>query len=417
MSPVLRRVLALLGLGLGGAALAAAGCSATLGLDDYQSAGQSLCDLLGSCSARIDSAECGLHVDAALVGLPPTRQTKWLSELGDRKCLDTCNSARACLGRTPICVGHRGLCHSKEECCGFVEGTSDCDARSARCCFRQGVRCKGDEDCCPGAGACDPSTGTCGGVVCKLAGTSCFNGFECCSGVCDAKTGACTASTCLDDGFDCAADADCCSQTCDPSSGKCQAASCNVEGTACDPHAASPCCTGLTCFVADAAPDQPGVCSKQACFPDQFDCAVDDQCCSKYCNRKFHLCSKQCVALGSTCASTVECCDGSCDDDGTGKKVCRACSLDVCTTDGDCCHGTCKTGGVGVAGLCAETCKGTCSHDVCSAGAPLDGSCPTDAACIAAVCAIDAYCCCVGWDDLCRNAVGAAPACNRDCFQ
>lgn len=43
-----------------------------------------------------------------------------------------------------------------------------------------------------------------------------------------------------------------------------------------------------------------------------------------------------------------------------------------------------------------------CSHDVCTAGGPLDPSCGT---CVAAVCAADGFCCSNEWDDICIGHV------------
>lgn len=420
MPSIARCVFALLALGIGGGLLAAAGCSSVLGLDGLDSGGQSLCDVLGHCTSKIDAASCGDRVDGVLAGLVPSRQTKWLHELEDKNCLDTCNKARKCLDRSPICGARGTPCGAREECCGFAQGTSDCDPHAGVCCSRQGVRCNGDADCCTGAGACEPTTGTCGGVICNLAGAACANGFECCSGICDAVSNTCSAEACFDDGFECSADADCCSKTCDAGAGKCVTPSCAVVGTDCDPAVENACCSGLWCVASEG---QRGVCStKQECFPDQYDCSVDEQCCSGVCSKKFHLCGQKCGAAKSPCKTAVDCCEGSCVD---GK--CDPCSQTVCVpgsekADETCCPGKsggaaveCVLAGPSVKGLCKESCKGTCEHDVCESGAALDPACPADSACITAVCAIDFYCCCVGWDELCQNAVGAAPECDRNC--
>jgi hypothetical protein len=53
---------------------------------------------------------------------------------------------------------------------------------------------------------------------------------------------------------------------------------------------------------------------------------------------------------------------------------------------------------------------GTCGHDVCTPGEPLSPECDP---CVAEVCALDDFCCTMGWDEQC--ALGAAQVCGAPC--
>jgi hypothetical protein len=90
------------------------------------------------------------------------------------------------------------------------------------------------------------------------------------------------------------------------------------------------------------------------------------------------------------CAAATTCGDFVCDD---AAGECLTCFLDCLLT-------TVCTGG------------GTCDHDVCALGTPLDSSCGS---CEAAICAADDYCCTTDWDQFCIDAVatecGGSPTC------
>lgn len=425
MSRTLRSIAAVLSLALVGGVASALGCTSVLGLDDLESGSKSLCETVDRCSSRLDAAACDAHVSRGVETLAKSRQTKWIEELSAKSCVESCNSARRCLDKTPICLSRGSSCAAREECCGFVQGTADCDGRSGRCCSRAGVRCASDVDCCTGSGACEPTTGTCGGVVCAQPGAPCASGFECCSGTCDPVTSKCFAEVCFEDGFECSVDAECCSKTCDPSSHTCVTPSCGVLDAPCVPNDAGTgtCCVGLKCYNASGVEGELGVCSKDLCFPEQYDCSNDAQCCpvddteqTGYCHPKYHLCrSRKCFALGEACANDVDCCVGTCFD-----GACRSCSETVCSSDADCCQHeggdpvTCTQGKAGVSGFCRTLCTASCDHDVCTTGGPLqDKGCGDLAGCIESVCADDWYCCCTGWDSLCVGAV--ATKCGTSC--
>ncbi len=423
------RVLAFLALALGAALTAAPGCSSVLGLDELEGGSGALCDTLGRCSASVDRTVCEAHVTLRVAGLAAKTQLKWLEQLDDKNCVDTCNAARRCLDRNPICLAHGAACGAREECCGFAQGVADCDGRVGRCCSRLGVRCNSDGDCCLGAGACEPTTGTCGGVVCQLPGAGCNMGFECCSGICDAKTGTCAAETCFDDGFECAVDAECCSKVCDEASKTCVTPTCGVVGTPCDAKAGGGCCADLLCHVPEGGEGDLGVCSPGHCFPEQYDCSSHAQCCplpgskqkTGICDENFHLCrTTACVPIGGGCKNAIDCCEGTCFE-----STCQLCSTGVCDPgsanpkDG-CCQPSdpkkpsvvCEAEVVGAPGLCRASCPAGCDHDVCTAGTPLlKGGCGDAAPCIDAVCVADPYCCCLAWDQACTNLVSTTAEC------
>jgi hypothetical protein len=49
-------------------------------------------------------------------------------------------------------------------------------------------------------------------------------------------------------------------------------------------------------------------------------------------------------------------------------------------------------------------CGGTCDHDQCTVGGPLDPSCGM---CVAAICQVDPFCCASAWDGICTSEVGS----------
>jgi hypothetical protein len=63
-----------------------------------------------------------------------------------------------------------------------------------------------------------------------------------------------------------------------------------------------------------------------------------------------------------------------------------------CSQPSDCCNGQCTSGFCGT---------GVCEHNECVDGTPLSPACNP---CSATVCAVDPYCCDVGWDSQCVTA-------------
>ena len=97
------------------------------------------------------------------------------------------------------------------------------------------------------------------------------------------------------------------------------------------------------------------------------------------------------------------CGDGTCDPGETCAFCPDDCGACVCGDD-TCSPGECAT--------CEEDCPGgcVCPHDTCTTGDLLDPGCDP---CVGEVCAVDPYCCEIGWDAIC---VGEAESiCGKDC--
>ncbi len=101
--------------------------------------------------------------------------------------------------------------------------------------------------------------------------------------------------------------------------------------------------------------------------------------------------------------------------------ACGPCVASICAVDSYCCEtawdSLCVQEVRTVCGLleCAES-AGSCSHALCAAGAPLGQSCdapPAQTSCVDAICAVDSYCCSVGWDSTCVKQVSTV--CGQAC--
>lgn len=106
---------------------------------------------------------------------------------------------------------------------------------------------------------------------------------------------------------------------------------------------------------------------------------------------------------------------GTCDHDvcteGTPlDPSCGTCAASICELDDFCCNNTWDDVCVGHV---EENCAGGCGggggggncHDQCEAGAAMDASCN---ACVSAICADDPFCCQTEWDDVCVGHVETA---------
>jgi hypothetical protein len=202
---------------------------------------------------------------------------------------------------------------------------------------------------------------------------------DCCapSGGFGCDDGLCTAEVCAADDWCCNVEWDelcvaaatvLCADLCPPcGDGTCDAATESCASCAAD---CGPCPTEVCC---PAAPGATG-CSDAPC--QAAVCAVDDWCCNVEWD-------ETCATLASqVCDGCIACGDGVCSE---GAEDCGACAEDcgVCLAEpGDCCE---ETEGFGCA----------------------------DSACEACVCAVDAFCCELGWDGLC--VVGAAAYCPYEC--
>ena len=90
------------------------------------------------------------------------------------------------------------------------------------------------------------------------------------------------------------------------------------------------------------------------------------------------------------------------------------CCSTVCAVDPFCCTTAWDSDCVsGATNLCVESCGGSLANDCCT---PHDATHCSDAACCAAVCGIDPFCCETEWDELCATrAVSTCAVCAPKC--
>jgi hypothetical protein len=380
-------------------------CSSVVGVDDYKDSTAELCNLLRVCYGF---SGCESRIGSSLEAAAPQTRTAWLVALSDQACLDHCSAARLCLDIAPVCVHELKACKRQEDCCQFLEGVADCDKNRKVCCRTDGVKCTDNEQCCDGF--CDTRTATCGGSTCRATDSACAADYQCCTGICDPKSHQCKKGICTPLGQACGGDDRCCDGASCQADGRCgYAPTCRNEGEPCDPTGQAQdqlCCNAIPCKQVPGTDPAAGICSAQACLPDSSPCdpSVPADCCSQYCDPFAAMCGHACVSNGQPCAAAYDCCSGVCGIDG----LC-ACSgeNEICATNADCCGGASC-----VNGLCSQSCGTASCHDLCLDGPPLDpAQCPTQATCIAAVCASDSYCCCIKWDDLCATEAVTNPSC------
>jgi hypothetical protein len=398
----------------GGLTCLAGSCTGLLGLDGYSGAVRELCALLRDCYGSTYFPACEEWLGRTIEQADPSRRQAWLTAFGDSDCLRNCTRGRRCLDGPPVCGVPGAPCSQKEQCCGFTKGEGICgepgDAAVGQCCLPGGLPCTVSSACCHGD--CSPLTYTCGGQVCANEAEpcqydtdccsvncgdrgvclgeclalreTCGSPDECCSGKCDAGFCACRAN-----GEPCTTSSECCSSYCDLAGQCAETTECANGGEACGELE---CCAGFDCGTALGAP----VC----CLPNGGTCSGGDECCSLGCQQ-----SACCAADGVSCGGDSDCCFGGC----VGYVCSCAAAEDPCVEQQDCCQGlACANDGTSV--LC-KTCAASSCHSVCDLGAPLSlslaGCAEVIAAepCIQAICQVDAWCCCVEWDDVCQQEV------------
>jgi len=139
---------------------------------------------------------------------------------------------------------------------------------------------------------------------------------------------------------------------------------------------------GVDCEIED--------CSHDLCATGEALSPTCDPCVAAVCAQNGQCCTD---TWGEECVGAVEaicglecgggsCGDGVCDDES---ESCETCPVDC----GEC---------------------GTCEHDLCESGGPLDPSCDE---CVANVCDFDSFCCEVEWDSICVGE--AEEICGLDC--
>ncbi|WP_266221341.1 hypothetical protein [Paraliomyxa miuraensis] len=330
-------------------------------------------------------------------------------DAGTLGCLDDCTGYD-----TSSCVAF--MCGNDA-----IEGTEVCDGTdlAGQDCVGQGfdvgtLGCLGDcsafdtSGCANFAGDCCAANGTpgcddvaCTAAVCALDPFCCSNQWDAicgdeafveCPAVCD-NCGDGTINSPVEtcDGLDLAGES-CATQGFDLGTLACQA-DCSAFDT-----------TGCIDFTGDccAAHPTPG-CDDLACTAAV--CAIDPFCCS---NQWDGVCAGEAIAepacqgVGGSCSAPV------CGDDvAQGLEVCDGADL----AGEDCISQGFDTGMLG--------CLGNCSGFDTSGCADFGGDCCADngtpgcddAACTAAVCAIDPFCCDTQWDGICADEALIEPAC------
>jgi hypothetical protein len=100
---------------------------------------------------------------------------------------------------------------------------------------------------------------------------------------------------------------------------------------------------------------------------------------------------------------------------------CSACVGQICAADAFCCNvmwdELCVEAVRTICNslICAES-AGSCSHTLCTEGPPLTPGCdspPAATSCVDAICAVDSYCCSTFWDSICIGEV--VSVCNMNC--
>jgi hypothetical protein len=352
-------------------------------------------------------------------------------------------------------------CGNKPKC-----GDGLCDASAGESCSS----CSADCGACPtcGDGVCDPASENCQicAVDCGSCGGSCDHDKCTTGGPLNATCDKCTDAICQVDSFCCTTqwDSICVSEVqsvCGDSScgtaicgnGLCEfpedASTCPVDcspspgptcGDAkCDPAIGEDCSTcaadcgscGGSCDHDKCKEGGPLAASCDKCV--DAICQVDSFCCDQFwddiCVGEVQsvcgdpscdgaLCGNGTCAVPEDCQSCPADC-GSCPVCGDGKcaaadfaEDCSSCPADcgICAVCGD---GKCDPVEGEDCSTCAADCGGcggTCSHDQCTSGGPLDASCGT---CVDTICQADPFCCTSAWDSICISEVGSL--CGETC--
>jgi hypothetical protein len=330
-------------------------------------------------------------------------------------------------------------CGDKPKC-----GDGVCDVNAGESCSS----CAADCGACPvplcGDGKCDPAAGedcsTCT-VDCGSCGGSCDHDKCTTGGPLDASCDKCTDAICQVDSFCCttAWDSICVSE---------------VQSVCGDSSCGAPSCGNGLCEMPEncqtCAADC-GACPVPACGDGKCDPALGEDCstCAADCGGCGGSCDHdQCTSGGPLDASCGKCVDAICQVDpfcctnawdsicisqvdsvcgetctaGCGDSICDASLGENCST----CVADCGGCPVPVCGdakcdpavgedcsTCAAdcgTCGGTCAHDICVTGKPLDANCDK---CAAAICAVDSFCCNSMWDSICVSEVQSI--CGQTC--
>jgi hypothetical protein len=213
----------------------------------------------------------------------------------------------------------------------------------------------------------------------------------------------CVATVCGMDPF-------CCDDTWDD---QCIAGADAACGTACCGNGA---CEGQTC---DACAADCGACvcgdngcnGGETCADCPGDCGICASCAHTVCATGAALSTTACKdpCTMQVCAQDPSCCGGPNFDAGCEALAASLCTMGdpcvaaVCAQSPSCCNGSWNAACVNDAeALCNTGCN--CAHSVCNTGMALAPGCNP---CVAAVCAVDDYCCNTGWDGICVDEVSS----------
>jgi hypothetical protein len=391
---------------------------------------------------------------------------------------DTCDAAGGCIN-TPfvdvpcddgdVCTGGDmcvdGVCLGGENVCGDC-GDATCDANES--CQTCPDDCGICGDCCAiqeGPGCADEAIQAC---TCALDAFCCESVWddicieeavaECgllCGGGCgdalcddseDCQSCPADCGECADCGDAICQGAEDC-QTCPDDCGPCPVLCCDaLDVPGCEDPAIEACVCELDAYCCETAWDDicvgeveefgcgicglveecgNGVCDEtEACYSCPQDCGTCDTCGDAVCGQL-----ESCKLCPEDCGACAFCGDDTCDDN----EDCKSCPADC----GECCgNDACEA-------LLGETCEScpadcgdcpdACGDQVCGEGesctncavdcGPCEGSCclPSDAPGCAnlevqsCVCAADAFCCEVMWDEICAAEADECGSCNGDC--
>ena len=409
--------------------IVAAATSASLGVacrdivtDDVVDAEAELCGRLDACGL----AGCDEVRDFFLTD-DPDGNDLLLGLFEGQRCADGCGDAPICLDVPGLCTPPGDTCTTDILCCGASQGEARCQpVRSSSgdggggepadglCCRGLGVPCTEDLECCQ-LDSGEPLTcrrppgdalniKTCGGApACTLLGLACEEDAECCSRSCEG--GKCDRVRCVESGGGCVVGEDtCCSASDQCLEGRCQpppecpgdpGCPCGERGGTCTPDEEGTCCDGLLCVTTQ---DGGAACASTDCLPVGADCATDEDCNCQGTKPENVCLDVTAAGVGAPKSCQILPCEseegGACGDD-------RPC----CASSGLACDAA-----PGESGVCAPRCEPTACHSAFSYGPPIPpldetdpsgAACPESAACAAAICAEDPYCCCFLWDEIC----------------
>ena len=261
---------------------------------------------------------------------------------------------------------------------GPVCGDGICNEDPATC----GEDCACSHSVCTLGPALMPGCDPCVDFVCSKFGFCCSDDWDgqciagadqyCSAGCCG--NGVCEGETCDSCPADCGA--------CVCGNGKCEGETCSSCESDCGVCPPPPTCPHTVCLVS-VEPLTTALC-KDSCVDEV--CQQEPACCgganfTQSCEQlAAQLCPGGNPCVAAVCAALPECCT-------TGwTQACLDQAEVSCNTQCD------------------------CAHSVCQQGAGLAPACDP---CVAAVCAVDDYCCISAWDDICLSELAAI--CGVDC--